>query len=61
MQIAAYPGEPIRLVIMPFNELNCATSDKIQILGTSHYNICGEDNTTDGVVRKVTIIITIKL
>ena len=61
MQIAAYPGKPIRLVIMPFNELNCATSDKIQILGTSHYNICGEGNTTDGVVRKVTIIITIKL
>ena len=60
MQIAAYPGEPIRLMIMPFNELNCATADKIQILGTSYYNICA-GNITDGVVRKVTIIITIKL
>ena len=60
MQIAAYPGEPIRLMIMPFNELNCATSDKIQILGTSYYNICAE-NITGSVVRKVTIIITIKL
>ena len=60
MQIEAYPGKPIKLVITPLNELNCTTVDKIQILGSSYYNICA-GNITDSVVRKVTIIITIKL
>ena len=61
MQIEAYPGEPIKLVITPLNELNCTTVDKIQTLGSSYYNICAGNNITDSVVRKVTIIITIKL
>ena len=50
----------MKLVITPLNELNCTTVDKIQILGSSYYNICA-GNITDSVVRKVTIIITIKL
>ena len=52
IQIEAYPGKPIKLVITPLNELNCATTDKIQILESSHYNICA-DNMMDDAVRKV--------
>ena len=61
MQIEAYPGKPIKLVITPLNELNCTTVDKIQILGSSYYNICAGNNITDSVVRKVIIIITIMI
>ena len=46
-QIDAYPGELIRLVITPYNELNCVTAATFQIL-ESYINA---SNTDDAVVR----------
>ena len=34
-QIEAYPGEQIRLVITPYNEMNCITAATFQISDTT--------------------------
>ena len=53
-QIDAYPGELIRLVITPYNELNCVTAATFQIL-ESYIST----SNTDDVVRMRFMCITV--